>query len=146
MYKSQDVCSVRTEPTAVSAADLTQTINAQVHSSEDAELIRKQRFGLFIALALAREQYELWERMQVCSCSMWLLFGPLHTNACRAPLLVCVPWHCTKKKRIGLERSGRRTDLCPSRRLAHSRLMQNMNSGHCTERSAWLYEQREGNK
>ena len=28
-------------------------------------MIRKQRFGLFIALALAREQYELWERMQV---------------------------------------------------------------------------------
>lgn len=37
----------------------------QVRTSEDAELIRKQRFGLFIALALAREQYELWERMQV---------------------------------------------------------------------------------
>eukprot|EP00752_Nemacystus_decipiens_P007062 g6329.t1 len=35
-----------------------------VQTSEDAELIRKQRFGLFIALALAREQYELWERMQ----------------------------------------------------------------------------------
>lgn len=37
----------------------------QVRTSEDAEVIRKQRFGLFIALALAREQYELWERMQV---------------------------------------------------------------------------------
>lgn len=37
----------------------------QVRTSEDAELIRRQRFGLFIALALAREHYELWERMQV---------------------------------------------------------------------------------
>ncbi|CAM9959226.1 unnamed protein product [Ectocarpus sp. 6 AP-2014] len=35
-----------------------------VRTSEDAELLRRQRFGLFIALALAREQYELWERMQ----------------------------------------------------------------------------------
>lgn len=41
--------------------------DVQVQTSEDAELIRKQRFGLFIALALAREQYELWERMQVCA-------------------------------------------------------------------------------
>lgn len=37
----------------------------QVRTSEDAELIRRQRFGLFIALALAREHYEVWERMQV---------------------------------------------------------------------------------
>lgn len=36
-----------------------------MRTSEDAEVIRKQRFGLFIALALAREQYDLWERMQV---------------------------------------------------------------------------------
>ncbi|CAM9115932.1 unnamed protein product [Discosporangium mesarthrocarpum] len=35
-----------------------------INSPVDAELLHQQRFGLFIALALAREQFELWERMQ----------------------------------------------------------------------------------
>lgn len=46
----------------------------QVRTPEDAELIRKQRFGLFIALALAREQHELWERMQVSADGVLVLF------------------------------------------------------------------------
>lgn len=41
------------------------SIYQQVRTPEDAEVIRRQRFGLFIALALAREQHQLWERMQV---------------------------------------------------------------------------------
>ncbi|CAM9962272.1 unnamed protein product [Ascophyllum nodosum] len=35
-----------------------------VRTSEDVEVIRRQRFGLFIALALARDNTKLWERMQ----------------------------------------------------------------------------------
>lgn len=70
--------------------------NIQVHTSEDAELIRKQRFGLFIALALAREQYELWERMQVTLEHG--SFGSFHANPWYESLLGGVAWHCIKRE------------------------------------------------